>query len=208
MISTMPPAVIFIIGALFIPLFKGKLKSIYLLLLPIIGFINLINIPEGTHWVVNFLEYKLVFGKVDRLSLFFGYIYHLITFIALLYALHVKKSSDHMASLFYGGSALGIVFAGDLISLFVFWETMAVSASYLVWSRRTKESYGAGMRYLLVHIFGGLCLLVGIVINVANTGSIEFGYIGLTGLGSFLIFIGFGINCAWPGLHALSLIHI
>jgi multicomponent Na+:H+ antiporter subunit D len=202
MINTMPPAVIFIIGALFIPLFKGKLKSIYLLLLPVIGFINLLNIPEGTHWVVSFLDYNIIFGKVDKLSLFFGYIYHLITLIALIYSLHVKNDADHIAPLFYAGSALGVVFAGDLISLFVFWEIMALSASYLVWSRKTKESYGAGMRYLLVHIFGGLCLLVGIIINVANTGSIEFGYIGLNGLGSFLIFLGFGINCAWPGLHA------
>lgn len=202
MISTVPPAAIFILGALLIPLFRGKLKNIYLLSLPIIGFINLINIPEGTHWVVRFLDYNLIFGKVDRLSLFFGYIYHLISLIALIYSLHVKDDFHHIASIFYAGAALGIVFAGDLLSLFAFWEIMAFSATYLVWARKTKASSGAGLRYLLVHIFGGLCLLVGIVINTLNTGSIEFGYIGLNGLGSFLIFLGFGINCAWPGLHA------
>lgn len=202
MISTVPPAAIFILGALLIPLFRGKLKNIYLLSLPIIGFINLINIPEGTHWVVRFLDYNLIFGKVDRLSLFFGYIYHLISLIALIYSLHVKDDIHHIASIFYAGAALGVVFAGDLLSLFAFWEIMAFSATYLVWARKTKASSGAGLRYLLVHIFGGLCLLVGIVINTLNTGSIEFGYIGLNGLGSFLIFLGFGINCAWPGLHA------
>ncbi len=75
MINIVPPATIFILGALFIPLLRGKFKNIYLLLLPVIGFINLINIPEGTHWIVRFLDYELIFGKVDRLSLFFGYIY-------------------------------------------------------------------------------------------------------------------------------------
>jgi multicomponent Na+:H+ antiporter subunit D len=202
MINTFPPALIFIIGALFIPIFRGKLKSVYLLALPLIGFTNLINIPEGIHWTVSFLDYNLILGKADKLSIFFGYIYHLIAFIALIFSIHVKEDSQHIAAMFYGGSALGVVFAGDLLTLFIFWEIMAFSATYLVWARRTKESYGAGLRYLLVHIFGGICLLAGIIVHVYKTGSLEFGYIGLDGLASWLILIGFGINCAFPGLHA------
>jgi len=201
MINTVPPAVIFILGALLIPLLKGRLKSAYLLLLPIAGFINLINIPEGTHWVVRFLDYELVFGKVDRLSLFFGYIYHLIAFLIILYSIHLKDDLQHVAGFIYAGSSLGVVFAGDLLSLFLFWEMMTFSAVVLVWSNRTKKSIAAGFRYLLVHITGGLCLLAGIILYVVDTGSIEFGYIGLKGLATYLIFIGFGINCAWPGLH-------
>ena len=202
MINTVPPAAIFILGALLIPILKGRLKSAYLLLLPIVGFINLINIPEGTNWIVRFLDYELVFGKVDRLSLFFGYIYHLITFLIFLYAIHVKDNLQHVAGFVYAGSSLGVVFAGDLLSLFLFWEMMTFSAVVLVWSNRTKNSLGAGFRYLLVHITGGLCLLAGIILHVVDTGSIEFGFIGLQGLATYLIFIGFGINCAWPGLHA------
>jgi len=202
MINTVPPAAVFIIGALLIPLLKGRLRSIYLLLLPVIGFINLINIPEGTHWTVRFLDYELVFGRVDRLSLLFGYIFHIISFIAILYALHVKDDLQHVVAVIYAGAASGVIFAGDLFSLFIFWEIMAITATCLIWARRTKKSIKAGFRFLLVHIFGGMCLLAGILINLRNTGSIEFGYIGLNGLASYLIFIGFGINCAWPGLHA------
>lgn len=197
-----PPALIFIFGALLIPLFRGKLRSIYLLFLPIAGFINLINIPEGTHWTVSFLNYNLALCKVDKLSLFFGYIYHLITLIALLYSIHVKENSQHIAAICYGGAALGVVFAGDLITLFIFWEIMALSATFLIWANKTKESYGAGMRYILVHIFGGLCLLIGMLMHVHETGSVEFGFIGLNSLGSLLILIGFGINCAFPGFHS------
>ncbi len=199
--SVAPPALIFIIGALFIPLFKGKLKSAYLLLLPVVGFIILINTPEGIHWTVRFLDYNLIFGKVDRLSLLFGYIYLLITFIALIYSLHVKEDLHRMASVLYAGSALGVVFSGDLLTLFIFWEMMTITSTYLIWARRTEASYTAGLRYFLVHLFGGLCLLIGIIIHVHQTGSLEFGYIGLNGLGSWLIFIGFGVNCAFPGLH-------
>ncbi|MGD9040473.1 MAG: Na(+)/H(+) antiporter subunit D [Desulfobacteraceae bacterium] len=201
MIDTVPPATVFIFGALLVPFIRGKWKSAYLLLIPVVGFINLINIPEGTHWVVRFLGYDLVFGKVDRLSLLFGYIFHLISFIALIYALHVKDDLQHMAGLVYAGSALGVIFAGDFFSFFVFWELLTVASIFLIWARGTKESRGAGFRYLLVHSAGGLCLLAGIVLHVNQTGSIEFGYMGLTGLASYFIFFGFGLNCAWPILH-------
>lgn len=201
MIDTVPPALIFIIGALLVPFIKGKWKSAYLLLIPVIGFVNLISIPEGTHWVVRFLDWDLVFGRVDRLSLLFAYIFHLVSFIAILYAIHVKDDLQHVAGLVYAGSALGVIFAGDLLSFFVFWEMLTVSSIFLIWARRTRASLGAGFRYLLVHAAGGLCLLAGIVLHVNQTGSIEFGYIGLNGLGTYLIFFGFGLNCAWPILH-------
>jgi multicomponent Na+:H+ antiporter subunit D len=201
MIDTVPPAFIFIVGALLVPFLNGKLKSAYLLFLPVLGFINLINIPEGTHWVVGFLDYQLVFGKVDRLSLLFGYIFHLISFIAILYALHVKDDVQHMAGLVYAGSALGVVYAGDYFSFFIFWEMLTIASIFLIWARRTRASLAAGFRYLLVHAAGGLCLLAGIVLHVNQTGSIEFGYLGLNGLPSYLIFFGFGLNCAWPFLH-------
>ena len=37
--------------------------------------------------------------------------------------------------------------------------------------------------------------------KITKTGSIDFGFIGLNDLSSYLIFIGIGINCAWPFLH-------
>ncbi|MFZ0447829.1 MAG: Na(+)/H(+) antiporter subunit D [Desulfatiglandaceae bacterium] len=201
MIDTLPPAVIFILGALIVPFIRGKWKRAYLLLLPVVGFINLVLTPEGTHWTLHLLGYDLVFGQVDKLSLLFGYIFHLIAFICFLYALHVKDDLQHLAGLIYAGSALGVIFAGDLLSFFIFWEMLTVSSVMLIWARRTGASVGAGYRYLLVHAAGGLCLLAGIALHVNQTGSLEFGYIGLSGLGSYLIFFGFGINCAWPLLH-------
>jgi multicomponent Na+:H+ antiporter subunit D len=202
MINYFPPAVIFILGSFLVPFLKGHVKSAYMLLLPVFVFISLLNLSEGTYWVVSFLEYELILGKVDKLSLAFGYIFTIISFIATLYAIRVKDDGQHVSAFLYASGALGVVFAGDLISLFVFWEVMAVTAAYLVWAGRTKAASAAGLRYLIVHIFGGFLLLIGIIINVANTGSIEFGYIGLDNLASWLIFLGFGINCAFPILHA------
>jgi multicomponent Na+:H+ antiporter subunit D len=203
MINNLPPAAILIIGAFLIPFLKGRLKSVYLLLLPVIAFINVVSIPEGIHWSVGFLDYDLIIGRVDRLSRVFGYIFTIISFIGTLYALHLKnEDGQHVAAFLAAGGALGATFAGDLLTFFVFLEMMTIAQTYLIWARRTEVSYGAGLRYLLVHLFGGLCLLVGIIIHVHQTGSIEFGVIGLNGLASYLMLLGFGINCAFPVLHA------
>ena len=105
---------------------------------------------------------------------------------------------QHMASLVYIGSALGVVFAGDLISLYFFWEVMAVASTFLILARRTKKAYSASMRYIMVHVFGGLVLLAGIVIHVHTTGSTAFDAFDpdATSLGTWLILIGFLVNAA------------
>ncbi|HEB71702.1 MAG TPA: Na(+)/H(+) antiporter subunit D [Nitrospirae bacterium] len=202
MTSAIPPAAIFIIGALFVPFLKGKAKQVTLLVIPLITFLDLLLMPEGSYWVIHFLDYDITFGRVDKLSMVFGYIFTIMSFISILYAIHVKDDMQHVAALLYVGSALGAVFVGDFLSLFVFLEIMTITSTCIIWSRRTEASYSAGLRYILVHIFGGLCLLAGILIHAHQTGSIEFGLIGLNGLGSYLILLGFGINCAFPVLHA------
>jgi multicomponent Na+:H+ antiporter subunit D len=201
MSSGLPPALVFIGGALVLPFLKGKTQRGFLILLPILGFLNLLQFSSGTHWEISFWDYQLMLVRVDRLSLLFGYAFHLITFLGAIYALHLQDDLEQMAGLAYAGSALGVVFAGDLLTLFVFWELLTVCSVILIWNRRTREAQAAGFRYLLVHAAGGLCLLAGVVLYIHQTGSISFGYIGLNGLATILIFVGVGVNCAWPVLH-------
>lgn len=202
MIDILPPALIYIVGALFIPLIPGRLKSAYMLLLPVLGMMNLLNIPLGTHFSTEFAGYDLVFGEVDRLSRLFGIIFHIISFITIIYVLNFKNNLEYLAGFVYAGCALGVIFAGDLITLFFFWEGLTVSSMMLILARKTKSAVQAAFRYTLVHAVGGLILLAGIVIHGQETGSFAFGHIGLNGLGSYLIFLGFGINCAWPIVHS------
>jgi multicomponent Na+:H+ antiporter subunit D len=198
---SVPPAAIFIAGAFLIPFLKGRLKSTYMLLIPTLAFMSLLSMSEGSSWVFSFLDYDLIFCRVDRLSMLFGYIFVIIAFIGNLFALHVKRVQECMAATFYAGGALGVVFAGDYLSLFVFWEIMAFSAVFLIWYRGTKEAIDAGFRYILVHVVSGLCLLGGIVIHVVNTGSIEFSFLGLDGIASYFVFLGFIINAAAIPFH-------
>ncbi len=202
MIRPIPVAIIFIAGAFLIPFLRGKIKSFYLLLLPVLAFINLIFLPLGQSWQTGFLEYTLILNRVDKLSLAFGYIFILITFIGMIYAIHVKDNTQHIATFCYAGGTLGVTFAGDLLSLFFFWELMALASTFLILAQKTEESTKAAFRYFMWHFFGGVCLLAGIVLYVLSRKTLEFSYIGLTDPGTCLIFIGFCLNAAVFPFHS------
>ena len=202
MIEFLPPAFIFIVGALLVPLLRGRVKSAYMLILPVISFLFLISTQVGTTWEVNFLGFDLVPFKVDGLSLVFGYIFHLVSLLGIIYTLSIRSNLEYVASLVYAGSALGVIFAGDLFTFFVFWEMLTVSALWLIWAKRTKASQAAGFRYFMVHVFGGLVLLTGIIMYINEQQSISLGFIGLHSPATYCIFIGMGINAAWPLLHS------
>jgi len=202
MIEFLPPAFIFIVGALLVPLLRGRVKSAYMLILPVISFFFLISTQVGTAWEVNFLGFDLVPFKVDGLSLVFGYIFHLVSLLGIIYTLSIRNDLEYVASLVYAGSALGVIFAGDLFTFFVFWEMLTVSALWLIWAKRTKASQAAGFRYFMVHVFGGLVLLAGIIMYINEQQSISLGFIGLHSPATYCIFIGMGINAAWPLLHS------
>lgn len=204
MVSAVHPGAVLIAGAVLIPFLRGSVKQAYLLLLTAGAFLAAISLPEGVYWTVEsgFLGHDLVFGKVDRLSLVFGYIFTLMAFIGTLFGIHMKDDGEKVVSLIYAGSSIGAVFAGDMMTLFIFLEVMALTATYLVWARKTAASYLAGLRYFTVHAIGGLLFLAGLIMHSYETGSISFGLIGLDSVASYLILLGFGVNCAFPLLHA------
>ena len=201
MIANVPPAVIFLAGAALVPMLRGRSKQILLLLLPLLALSVVHSIPEGTHWTVKFLDYELILGRVDRLSRVFGYIFSLVSFIAILFALKVKDDLQHVAALVYAGSALGVTFAGDFFTLYIFWEFMAVASTFLILASRTRAARAAAFRYILFHLAGGLVLLGGIMLRYQSRGSLAVEYIGLDGLDSWLIFLGIAVNAAIPPLH-------
>lgn len=201
-INAVHPALIFIIGAIIAPFLIGRLRQAWVVLVPVVGLINMYFLPQGSFWHIDYLGWELTLLRVDNLSVPFGYIFSIMSVIGFLFSMKDKDPGTHPAAFLYSGGALGAIFAGDLLTLFLFCETMAVTAMYLVWAKRTEASYGAGLRYMLVHAFGGVMVMAGVILQIASTGSIEFTHIGLQGLGSWLILLGFGINCAFPILHA------
>jgi multicomponent Na+:H+ antiporter subunit D len=201
MTADFSPGWILIVGAFAVPLWRGHWQKAYLLALPILSLGYLLTLPQGEFGHISLFDYSLTTVRIDKLSLVFGIIFHLAAFLSLLYALHVEDNTQHVAGLVYAGSAISAVFAADWITLFIYWELTAVSSVFLIWARRTERSYRAGMRYLVIQVSSGLILLAGIILHIHDTGRPEFDLLELRSLASQLIFISFGIKCAFPLLH-------
>ena len=202
----LPPFVPLLIGSLAAIFLRGHLRSAIMLIAPIWGALQLIGMEHGIYWAFEFMGYQLEPVRVDKLSMVFGYLFHLAAFIAVVYALHLKDTVQHVAGLSYAASAVGAVFAGDLLTLFVFWELLALTSVFLVWARRTDRAYSAGLRYIVIKVLSGVLLLVGAIIFINETGSARFtdiglGHEGILNLGAWLIFLAFGIKCAFPFVH-------
>ena len=204
--SSLPPFLVFFVGAALVPLVRGPARKVLLLLVPVVGALNVWGVPAGHELPYQLFGYDLLAVRADRLSLLFGYLFHLAAFIAVVYSLHLgKKDHDtvqHTAGLVYAGSALGAVFAGDFLTLFVFWELLAISSVFLVWTRRTPSSLRAGMRYLLVHVVSGVTLLAGAMVLAHESGDLSFGFVGLDGPAGWLIFLALGVKAAFPLAHS------
>ncbi|MEC4678926.1 MAG: proton-conducting transporter membrane subunit, partial [Nitrospirota bacterium] len=197
------PGLLFFLAAAALPFVKETWKVAIKLGVPVLGFLTLLLVSHGDHGVLPLMgQQEMVFGRIDKLSLVFGYVITIATLIGMVFSLHVKKNHEHMAGFVYAGSALGTVFAGDFLTIFLFWEAMAFSSALLIFYAQWRNAAVVGMRYLYVHIFGGLLLLAGIFIYVADTGSIAFNALPHEGLGPMLILAGFLLNAAVPPFSA------
>ena len=199
--TELPPFLPFFIVALLAAVTRGRLRAALMLATPILGAVALTGIATGDLLQVRILGYTLTPVRVDELSLMFGYLFHLGALIAVIYALHTRDTLQHTTAMIYTGSALGAVFAGDLISFFLFWELLTLSSVFLVWARRTPQAMAAGFRYLILQIVSGVTLLAGIIVYVYVTGQVDMEHIGLEAPGGWLIMLALGLKCGFPLLH-------
>ena len=202
MTNELNPGLIIILGALLVPLLPGRvLRGAYMLALPVAAFVYLLGLPMGEMGQIELMDLSLVTLRVDKLSFVFGTIFLIATALGVIYALHVGDWVQHTAGLIYAGSAIGAVFAGDFVTLFIFWEITAISSVFLVWASGTTSAMAAGLRYLVIQVGSGVILLAGVLMHYSDTGSIAFGAMGTETLAGKLILIAFGIKCAFPLLH-------
>lgn len=201
--NELPPFALYYIAAFLVLVSQGAVRKIILLATPIIAALHIgLNIDAGILSTYSILNFELTFMRTDKLSLLFAYLFCLASFISTVFALHVNDTKQDIAGLVYAGSALGAVFAGDLITLFIFWELLAISSVVFIWARSTERAIDAGMRYLIFQVMSGVFLLAGALVHYQSTGSLAFNHIGLEGMAGWLIFIAFGIKSAFPFLHS------
>lgn len=196
------PSFILIFGAFLLPLVNGWTRAALILILPVLTLGAIWQVGDGVQMTVGFLDYQLELVEGSNLSRLFATIFAIMAFAGGLFALNQKRVIELSAAFAYAGSAIGVALAGDLITIFMYWELMAVGSTMVVWASRTEASGKAALRYALVHLFGGVVLMVGIVAYIQETGSIDFTLMGANSFATWMILIGFLINTGAPPLSA------
>lgn len=195
------PGMALLLGALLIPAIPGVMRALYAAALPLVSLYHLSLFAHGRGAEIGWLGQTLVPARVDELSLVFGWLFHAAAFGAALYAGAQRSRLELTAGLIYAASAIGAVFAGDLVTLFIYWELTALASVFLIWARGDERAFGAGMRYLIVQVGSGVLLFAGLLAQIDATGSSEFGALSLDTLAGQLLFLAFGIKAALVLLH-------
>ena len=196
LLNGIPPGFILILGAIVLLLLPATARKAGAIGLAALGFLAISQLEDGSRLFPTLLGFKLTLLRVDPTSKAFGYIFTLCAFAAFIFSWHEKSRTENTAALVYIGSALGVVFAGDMITWYVCWELMAIASTFLILARKTERSLKAAQRYILVHLAGGLILLTGILLTVHETGSIAFNQFPKGEIGSWFILLGILINAA------------
>jgi multicomponent Na+:H+ antiporter subunit D len=202
-LEMLSPALILLLAALLIGLLKGRARSAVVLLAPLLTLWAVWQIPDGVQGTVRFLSYYDIEPvEGSPLRRLFATVFAIMVFVGGLYAYRVARWYELAAAFAYAAGAIGVCFAGDLITLFLYWELMALFSTIVVWCGGTPAARAAGIRYAIMHLFGGVVLKVGIEGVVVGTGSIQIQPMLTTDFSSWMILIGILINAAAPPVSA------
>jgi len=196
------PAFLLILAGLLLPLLRGQVRTFCLLLAPLIALYLVWTLNDASHCQAGFIGLNLQLLRVDKLSQVFALIFSIMTFVGVLFSYKQAKTTELSAALIYAGASLGVCLAGDLITVFIYWEIMALASTTVIWSAGTINSARAGMRYIIMHLLGGVLLMAGIIAFYNETGSILFESMQADSPGTWLILASFLLNTGAPPLSA------
>ena len=196
------PALVLIGGALLLPLLRGRARPTGIVALPLLALALVWQVPDGPAWQLRWLDFTLAPLQGDKLSRLFATIFALMAAGGGLFALTQKSRVEVPAAFVYAGSAMGVALAGDLVTLFVFWELMAVGSTLVLWSQGSEAAYRAARRYLMIHLAGGVVLFAGITGHVVASGSVAFTRMAPDSVAHWLILAGFLVNAGAVPLSA------
>jgi multicomponent Na+:H+ antiporter subunit D len=202
MIDFFPPALALVGGAFLAGMLRGRPRDAVFLLTPLVTLWGIWQVPDGVIVTTEFLGYTIEPLEGSPLRRLFATIFAFMAFVGTLFAFRQAKWYELSAAHLYAAGAVGVCFAGDLITLFLFWELMAIFSTVVVWCGGTPGARAAGIRYATIHLLGGVILKVGIEGIMVHTGSIELQPIPLDTFDGWMVLIGVLINVAAPPLSA------
>jgi formate hydrogenlyase subunit 3/multisubunit Na+/H+ antiporter MnhD subunit len=114
----------------------------------------------------------------------------------------------HVTSLIALSAMLGVVAAGDLLTLYLFFEWLGLIGYLFVIHERGRSAQRAGVKYLVLTLSGGLALLAGVlIVQALGGGALDValpatpGREGLRAAAAVLLLCGFGVKAGVLGLH-------
>ena len=198
MFEFVPPAIYLLAAAALIGFVRGHARTAVLFLAPVATLWAIWQVPDGVVFDIAFLDYRIEPLEGSPVRRLFATIFAGMSFAGGLYAFRQAKWYELAAAYAYAAGAVGVSFAGDLISLFLFWELMALFSTVVVWCGGTPGARAAGIRYAVMHLLGGVILKVGIEGVVVHTGSIDVQPMLANNFDTWMMLIGILINAAAP----------
>ncbi|MCF8129327.1 MAG: Na+/H+ antiporter subunit D [Deltaproteobacteria bacterium] len=198
------PATLFVILGLILPFLRGNFWRVLLFIPPGAAVLLTLHAHVGIYWEVDYVGQALVLGRVDALSLPFMVLFAFMSFICTTFSFHVRDKAQHVAALFFTAGAFGSVLAGDYWTLYMFWQGMTVSSSFLIWLNRETDASKTGFLYMMLLLLSSVLLLAGILLRQQATGSFIFGPADsdLMWHYDYLILGAFAINAGVIPVHA------
>ncbi len=200
MISSMPPGLIMFLGSFLIPFFPHSFRQIYMILLIVASAFSLTT-GFGTHLVLNSMGIDFIIFHSDNLSFPFAVVFHIAAFLTVIYGIHNRDWRENVAITSYAGAAIAALHAGDLFTLFVWWEATALTSVFLILGGKSFRAYKSAIRYLIIQVGSGMLLLSGAIILFYSNDEALFQSFSIDNTSGLLIFLAFGIKAAFPFLN-------
>ena len=197
MINSFPPGLVMFLGAFLVPFFPHIYRQLYMLFLVFLSASALFS-AEGSHLIIQLQEIQFILHHSDNLSFPFAIVFHIAAFLVIIYGSHIKDWKEQLAILSYSGAAIAALHAGDLFTLFLWWEATAFTSVILIFCGKTYRAYKSAIRYIVIQVGSGILLLSGAILLFQNNNEAIFQELDINSTAGLLVFIAFGIKAAFP----------
>ena len=129
MTNSVPPGLILLAAGLSLPFIKNRhLRSTVVLAAPVVALAAILTTPEGPVLTLEYLGYEIMPLQRNNLSLVFASVFAVMAFAGGLFALNQPRVMELASAFVYAGSAICVTMAGDIVTVFIFWEIMAIGS--------------------------------------------------------------------------------
>ncbi len=204
LILMLHPGIIMIAMGFLVMLLPRSMRKPVSVIAPLAATWAFLQMTEDSSLPYELAPYiKMEFIHMDSLAWSFMLVFCIIAVLNSIYGLSVQHRHECGMSMIYAGSVMGVILAGDCLSLIIFWEISAFASTYVIYCKHDRVSARASFRYLLMHAFGGNMLLAGLIIYMFHYGNdLEHLAVCVGEPCFWLIAIGVAVNAAIPPFHA------